>query len=165
MTGPLSARLLLFAGVLLLPALALAWAPTWSDPSWPLTALGRPCAGADLSESASTQLLCSATGSVAGARMDVDMLRASLPGEHVVFERAPTGLRRPSLRITASGTRMTIRQVTCGACARVMGTAWLIDLATIRSTDLAAIQAALGLPSAPLLRDPARWPAALATLP
>lgn len=59
---------------------------------------------------------------------------------------------------------MTIRKVTCGACARVMGTAWLIDLAVVTNADLETIQSAIGIPASPLLRDPARWSEPLARI-
>lgn len=142
---------------------AHAWAPDRNDRQWPLAALGRPCA--DAAGAQHLRWLCDASGRVAGVAMPADALHVDLSaGRELLVWRESTTLRGRSLSVHALSGVLIVQDVTCGRCARVMGHAYVLRLASVRDADLAEVQRALGLAPSPLLRTEAHWRAALARL-
>lgn len=63
-----------------------------------------------------------------------------------------------SLVVALEGERLWFRLVTCGACRRVMGWAFVGDLPNITDEQLRVIQERIGLPaSVPPLRTARAW--------
>ena len=101
---------------------------------------------------------CTDAGKLAGQWVPVDMLKVPADAE-IVFHHKPEGVKEaPELSVALVGQRLYIRQVTCGACRRVLGQGFAGHLAHLSEEQMRAVQAQLGLSEdMPLLNTPDQW--------
>ncbi|MBI5547152.1 MAG: hypothetical protein HY901_25000 [Deltaproteobacteria bacterium] len=130
--------------------------------------LGQPCPGGADSGLDRTYLavFCDESGRISGVVMPVDVLHGVPPPRAEVLHEHPDPRDVPgqSLTVAVEGERLWIRRVTCGRCRRVMGWSMVGDLPRMRAEDLVQVQARLGLPAEPVLRDARAWREASRTL-
>ena len=110
------------------------------------------CPGAD------DETYCTEDNKLAGQWVPVDMLRIPADAEQLFHAPHPDVDRQPSLTIAVNGETLYLHQVSCGACARVIGQGFRGELSALSEAQLAAVQARLGLPAdtAPL-RSAEMW--------
>ncbi len=128
-------------------------------------ALGTPCGGPETGDVVERQLVCAKDGRVAGVYQPADFLHQSPPdsAEILVESRTPPNLpasRGESLMVALDGQRLWIRKITCSACRRIIGTAFIGELPMMESDDLLKLQRLLSLPADIPLTSPDHWRAA-----
>lgn len=101
---------------------------------------------------------CTEDGKLAGTWVPVDLLK--VPDDVVVIFNAegPDTSKQTSLLIATRGDALYIKQVTCGACRRVLGRGFAGQLSHMSEAQLRELQTQLGLAQdLPLLEDAAKW--------
>ena len=146
------------------------WTLDASSMDWPLQALTRSCAEVSIPEESEIRMHCGDDGSVAALEAPVDFHLATKAGAtmlHTTAEADATlaaqDARRPSVRVSATETLIVVEQITCGACRRVLGRAWVLDPARAPASVLTEAQQAASL-GEPLLRTVDAWRHALARI-
>ncbi|MBI3203481.1 MAG: hypothetical protein HYZ29_18225 [Myxococcales bacterium] len=128
------------------------------------TSLGGPCPKPAKS---SRTVLCNASGRVTGIWAPVDTVDGTPPAGAQVIRDEPRRDFAPgrSLTVALEGERIWVRLVSCGACRRVMGWAFVGDLSLLSDEQLDSLQERVGLPASPRLGTAAAWRAAYRNRP
>jgi hypothetical protein len=121
--------------------------------------LDGPC-----TDAADANVFC-AEGKVVGVWRMVDTVQEQFPPDRVEVladQRSKEFSPGRSLVLGVEGERLFFRLVTCGACRRIMGWAFVGNLARMSDDQLALTQTRLGLSPKPALRTREAWRAAYA---
>lgn len=134
--------------------------PPLSELPAAFAALGGRCP--DSSQVLAGSYVCDPSGRVIGLWLPVDAAPHELPASAMVLcdQQRPEPIPKRSLTIALEGDRLWIRYVSCGACARVMGHAFVGLLSQLDTEQLRFAQTRIGLPAEPLLTTAAAWSAA-----
>lgn len=134
--------------------------PPLSELPAAFAALGGRCP--DSSRVLAGSYVCDPSGRVIGLWLPVDAAPHELPASAVVLcdQQRPESIPQRSLAIRLEGDRLWIRYVSCGACARVMGHAFVGLLSQLDAEQLRFAQTRVGLPAEPLLTSAEAWRAA-----
>lgn len=136
----------------------IAWAPDWSRDDWPRTLMAHACGAIAARTNASVQVECGANDVVAALRTPVDYAIARRMGAVELWRGAVGGGgERASVRVSVVGAFVIVEQTSCGACARVMGTTWVLRPPLALPSTLSDAQRAAGLRASPLLRTVDAW--------
>jgi len=101
---------------------------------------------------------CTDAGELAGVWVPVDTLQIPDDVEIIFNVQGPDTTRQPALLIVLRDDELYIRQVTCGACRRVLGQGFAGQLSQLSPAQIGAVQVQLGLgPDLPALTTPEQW--------
>jgi hypothetical protein len=101
---------------------------------------------------------CTDDGKLAGSWVPVDTLKVPDEVEIIFNAEGPDATKQTSLMIATRGDELYIKQVTCGACRRVLGQGFAGHLSHMSEAQLRELQKQLGLgDDMPVLESTEKW--------
>ncbi|MEZ4227220.1 MAG: hypothetical protein R3B13_40145 [Polyangiaceae bacterium] len=103
-------------------------------------------------------MMCSASGEIVGIWVPVDYVKGVPPAAEIIREEPRRDVAPGrSLTVALEGERLWIQAVSCGACRRIMGHAFVGLLPRLTEKQLQSVQQRIGIPETPVLSNADQW--------